>query len=192
MALRDLFTTAWLVTLLVMASGATGLVQNESLSVPTAHDSSSTFSVMLKLERLEAKIDSLEKRSAIDNDAIQNNMLKKTDLEEILTRIIMLAVTTEEGFSFLKENVENSWQQPQLDTEESAFQNVANKLNYTLSKKVQSALIQFFSPSRDVPQGTLTSLGTGRPTKPALVPWTATFGLGTRTSTESPIQGGMS
>ncbi|RUS72882.1 hypothetical protein EGW08_019356, partial [Elysia chlorotica] len=28
----------------------------------------------------------------------------------------------------------------------NAFQNVANKLNYTLSKKMQSALIQFFSP----------------------------------------------
>ncbi|RUS68734.1 hypothetical protein EGW08_023503, partial [Elysia chlorotica] len=75
MALRDLFTTARLVTLLVMASAATGLVQKQGLSIPTAHDSRSTSLILMKLERLGAKIASLEnglagsKRSAIDSDA---------------------------------------------------------------------------------------------------------------------------
>ncbi|RUS74319.1 hypothetical protein EGW08_017910, partial [Elysia chlorotica] len=267
MELRDLFTTARLVTLLVMASAATGLVQKQDLNVPSWHDSSSTSLKLLKrlydrlgtiesklayrengisqqiavysnaiqqhvlkaikvheekltgstllelLKRLddrlgtmESKLASLEngfaglrkdftgsKRSAIDSNAhetsstslkllkrlddrlgtieykiaslengfakrstikvmLSKKMLKKKDLEEILTRIIRLTDSIEEGFSFLKDDVENSWQQLQLNTEESAsktqnaFQNVANKLNYTLSKKMQSALKQFFSP----------------------------------------------
>ncbi|RUS73925.1 hypothetical protein EGW08_018315 [Elysia chlorotica] len=167
MALRDLFTTARLVTLLVMSSVATGLVQKQVLNFPNAHDLSSTIlrHVLMKLERLDAKMESLEngfaglrkdftgsKRSAIDSNAIQENVLKKKDLEEILTRILMLTDSIEEGFSFLKDDVKNSWQQLQLNTEESAskilnaFQNVANKLNYTLSKKMQSALKHFFVP----------------------------------------------
>ncbi|RUS68434.1 hypothetical protein EGW08_023804 [Elysia chlorotica] len=105
---------------------------------------------------MESKLASLKngfaKRSTINSNAIQENVLKKKDLEEILTRVIILTDSIEEGFSFLKVNVENSWQKLQLNTEESAsktlnaFQNVANKLNYTLSDKMQSALKKFFSP----------------------------------------------
>ncbi|RUS69121.1 hypothetical protein EGW08_023119 [Elysia chlorotica] len=135
MGLRDLFTTARLVSLLVMASATTSLEQKPSLSLDE------------RLETMEAKIESLAdgfaKRSAIDSDR------RKKDMEEILTRIIRLTDSIEEEFSVMKGDVKNSWQQLQLITGESAsktlnaFQTVANKLNDTLQRKMQTALKDF-------------------------------------------------
>ncbi|RUS83903.1 hypothetical protein EGW08_008317 [Elysia chlorotica] len=99
MALRDLFTTARLVTLLVTASAATGLVQKQGLNAPTAHDSSSFSLILTKLDQLDAKIESLEnefvKRSATDSDACQEHVLKKKNVEEILTPKNMLFLLKE-------------------------------------------------------------------------------------------------
>ncbi|RUS83906.1 hypothetical protein EGW08_008320 [Elysia chlorotica] len=96
MALRDLFTTARLVTLLVTASAATGLVQKQGLNAPTAHDSSSTSLILTKSERLDAKRESVENgfvnRSATDSNAIQEHVLKKKAVEEILTPKKMLSL----------------------------------------------------------------------------------------------------
>ncbi|RUS74675.1 hypothetical protein EGW08_017555, partial [Elysia chlorotica] len=97
MALRDLFTTARLVTLLVMASAATGLVQKQGLNLPTAHDSSSTSLKLMKLERLHGKKESLEngfvKRSATDSNAIQDHVLEKKDVDEkIISKLMEFAL----------------------------------------------------------------------------------------------------
>ncbi|RUS68735.1 hypothetical protein EGW08_023504 [Elysia chlorotica] len=134
MALRDLFTTARLVTLLVMATAATGLVQKQSLNVPTAQDSSSTSLILMKLERLDAKIKSIEnglaglqkdftgsKRSAIDSDDSCSPSL------ELLKKLDVIQGTIKYEIASL----------------ENRF---ANTLNYTLLRNMQSTLSNFFWP----------------------------------------------
>ncbi|RUS72720.1 hypothetical protein EGW08_019518, partial [Elysia chlorotica] len=84
MGLRDLFTVARLVTLLVMASATTGLVQTPGLSVPSANDSSSTSTILLKLETMELKLDTLEAiRNKIDRLDAKVETLNNAVLEKV-------------------------------------------------------------------------------------------------------------
>ncbi|RUS73267.1 hypothetical protein EGW08_018962, partial [Elysia chlorotica] len=155
MALRDLFTTARLVTLLVMASATQGFVKTPRLRPLSAHDSrraspilSDIFSFM---KRLGDRLDTLEATLRFLQDSFYDEFAgTKREMGEMMTRVITLTDTIEEQFSFLRSDVENSWKQLQNNTEESAsktlnaFQSVATKMNNTIFNKVQSAVKDLF------------------------------------------------
>ncbi|RUS78208.1 hypothetical protein EGW08_014022 [Elysia chlorotica] len=174
MGLLDLFTTARLVSLLVMTSTTTGLAQTPDLSVRSAHDWSSTSPLlsrlssfmermdwrlttmegkMNKIDRLGDKLETIEAKMQSLEDSFEDKFAgTKQEMEDMMTRVIILTDTIEEHFSFIKDDVANSWQKLQLNTEESAsktinaFQSVAKKLNNTILGKVQSAFVELFSP----------------------------------------------
>ncbi|RUS86805.1 hypothetical protein EGW08_005465 [Elysia chlorotica] len=194
MGLRDLFTTARLVSLLAMASTTKGLIQTPGLSDLSPHDSNSTSSILLrlssfmdrmdlrletmeakinnverldvqletieakmnKIDRLDAKLETIEaKMQSLGNSFEDHFAGSKKEMGEMTTGIaIMNDLIVKKQISFIKGNVQNSWQQLQLNTEEyasktlNAFQSLAKKLKRIILRQVKSAIKDLFKPKR--------------------------------------------
>ncbi|RUS77531.1 hypothetical protein EGW08_014715 [Elysia chlorotica] len=117
---------------------------------------------MNNTDRLDAKLETIEAKIQSLKDSFGDQFAgSKKEMGQMMIGIAILNDSIEKDFSVIKGNVQNSWQQLQLNTEESAsktlnaFQSVAKKLNNTIFGKVKSAYTELFSPRRCKKNGPL-------------------------------------